>query len=341
MSSAPALAYLGGLVDGDGYFKITKNFRTPRIKHPYYAPVVGLAQLWPGEAVRVFADTFGGAVKQVITPKGTLMARCEVRGKVAESAARRLAPFLLVKRYQVLLFLEAIRLRPKRRGRTLPTERGHERVEKIREALVSLQRGQWDFSRARLPLGPDAGPCGTAVPPQFTWAREATLAYLAGIMDSDGNFRICRKHVPDMRWPNYRVNIRCAQVEPSPAVELLSATFGGGITIVKDSRPDHRNLVAWNLFDGGASSAIEALLPYLRVKWVDACLLLQLRDMKSRGKADLTVWEHRNRWRLVAGMRKRSYSADQVAEFERVREALISHHAGAVRRSPSVPATPG
>ena len=28
------LAYLGGLVDGDGYLKITRDYRTPTVKHP-------------------------------------------------------------------------------------------------------------------------------------------------------------------------------------------------------------------------------------------------------------------------------------------------------------------
>lgn len=338
--SATLLAYLGGLVDGDGYFKITKNFRTPAIIHPYYSTVVGLGQLWPGEAVQVFANTFGGEVKEVTTAKKTLMARCEVRGKVAESAARRLAPFLLLKHHQALLFLEAIRLRPTRHGRTLLTERGHERVEEIRKTLVSLQRGKWDVSTMPLPLSPDVAPSGGGPPLHSGWADEETLAYLAGIMDSDGNFRVCRKHVRDMRWPNYRINIRCAQVTPSPAVELLLATFGGTVTLVKDNRPDHRNLLAWSLFDQAAGAAVKALLPYLRVKWVEACLLLQLRELKTRGKADLTVWEHRNRWRLVARMRKRSYSAEQVAEFERIRLAVISQHTRRLRVIVSAPGAP-
>ncbi|HYM39686.1 MAG TPA: hypothetical protein VEY12_06035, partial [Thermoplasmata archaeon] len=70
MSNGVVLAYLGGLFDGDGYFKITKNFRTPRIKHPYYATVLGVAQLWPGPAVRLFADWLGGEAKRIVTAHG-------------------------------------------------------------------------------------------------------------------------------------------------------------------------------------------------------------------------------------------------------------------------------
>jgi len=274
-------------------------------------------------------------MKRVVTPHGTPMARCELRGKVAGSAARRLAPFLLLKRSQALLFIEAVRLRPKRRGRTLPTERGHESVEKITQALVSVQRGQWDFSKDHYPLPAGMNGYVCLTPAQLGWTREETLAYLAGVMDSDGNFRIYRKRVSAMRWPHYRINIRCAQVIPSPAVELLSTTFGGRITTVKASRPNSRDLASWNLHDRAASPAIEALLPYLRVKWLDACLLLELRHLKSRGKEDITEWEHRTRWQRLIKMRKRSYSSSQVADFERVRQSLRALHDGSAS-SPSI-----
>lgn len=337
MRHASVLAYLGGLVDGDGYFKITKNYRTPGTKHPYYATVLGLSQLWPGVAVSVFADTLRGDVRRTATRRGTWMARCELRGKVAESAARQLMPFLLVKRLQALLFLEAIRLRPKRRGRTIPMERGHEDVEKIAHALASVQRGFWDPQTERLPLAESAHGYESLTPLALGWSREETLAYLAGVMDSDGNFRIFRQRVSEMRWPHYRINVRCAQVLPSPAIALLSKIFGGQITTMKATRPNHRDLAAWNLHDRAASTAIEALLPSLRVKWVDACLLLELRHLKSLGKEDLTEWEHCTRWQRPFKMRKRSYSARQVAEFERVRRTLLALHENGRCVRPSVP----
>ena len=328
MSHASVLAYLGGLVDGDGYFKITGNYRTRRTEHPYYANVLGLAQLWPGPAVRIFADALGGEVKQVVTQHGRRMARCELRGKVAESAARRLAPFLLVRRSQALLFLEALRLRPKRHGRTLPTERGHKEVDKVAQALVSVQRGLWDSSVEHLPLAAPVHGYGSLTPAELGWTRQETISYLAGVMDSDGNFRIYRQHVPEMRWPHYRINIRCAQVMPSPAIELLSQTFGGRISTRRERRQNCRDLTSWNLHDKAAAPAIEALLPSLRVKWVDACLLLELRHLKSLAKEDLTEWEHRTRWQRPIKMRKRSYSSRQVAEFERVRRTLLALHGG-------------
>jgi hypothetical protein len=338
---AVVLAYLGGLVDGDGYIKITRSYRSPRIRHPYYTNVLGVSQLSPGPAVRLFASTLGGDVREVLTPHGTKMTRCELRGKVAVSAARHLAPFLLLKRNQALLFLEAVHWRPTTHGRTLPTETGHERVERVLRALVSVQGGTWEYSKNPLPLDASIRGYGTLTPDEMGWTRAETLAYLAGIMDSDGNFRICRRRVAGMRWPQYRVNVRCAQVSPSPAVQLLKRIFGGHISLVEDGRPNHRDLVAWSIDDRGAVPAIEALIPHLRVKWIDACLLLELRDLKSRQKEDLTSWVHANRWHARVEMRKRSYSSRQVAEFERVRQTLLALHAAGNEDSSTVPEAPG
>lgn len=325
MERALVLAYLGGLVDGDGYFKITKNYRTPRIQHPYYANVVGVSQLWPGPAVREFAAVFGGDMRPTTTRQDTRMARCELRGQAAVSAARRLAPFLLVKRDQVLLFLEAVRLRPTRHGRTVASERGHEQVEVVARALRAVQRGERD-PRAPLPLPRRMASYGNLTPAQLGWTRAETLAYLAGIMDSDGNLRIYKQTVPGMRWPHYRINIRCAQVEPSPAIRLLAQTFGGRIARKPARWANHRDLEEWNLHDRTASAAIKSLLPYLRVKWREACLLLELRHLKSLELQEMTVWDHPTRWGHNARMRKRSYSAAQVAEFERIRRSMLNLH---------------
>lgn len=340
MPEAIVLAYLGGLVDGDGYIKLTRSYRNSRIRHPYYTNVLGVAQLAPGPAVRLFASTMGGDVRQVLTQHGTRMTRCELRGKVAVSAARHLAPFLLLKRNQALLFLEAVRWRPTRHGRTLPTETGHERVERILRALVSVQGGSWEYSKNQLPLDAALSGYGTSRPDELGWTRAETLAYLAGIMDSDGNFRISRRRVAGMRWPQYRLNVRCAQVSPSPAVQLLKNTFGGHLSIMKATRSNHRDLVVWSVDDRGAVPVIEALIPYLRVKWIDACFLLELRELKSKPKQDLTSWVHANRWHVRVEMRKRSYSSRQVEEFERVRQTLIALHAADSRGSSSVPVTP-
>ncbi len=178
-------------------------------------------------------------------------------------------------------------------------------------------------------------------PTKLGWTPKETLAYLAGIIDSDGNFRILKKRGRRMRWPYYQMIVRCAQVKPSPAIELLAQTLGGSISTKRERRPNHRDLDLWTAHDRAALAATTDLLPFLRVKSQDAWLILELRRLKSRGKEDLTEWEHRTRWQRVIPMRKRSYSARQVAQFEEVQHALQELHRVRPFFDPSALAAPG
>lgn len=323
MDYCELLAYLGGVVDSDGYLKIVKGYRSLRTSFRYYGITIGVQQLWPGRAVLHFADTFDGKVGLWPLPSGKQIARSEIHGRKAEAAARRLLPYLLVKRRQALVLLDVSRLNRKKGDRS--PER-YRQLEAAHEELVSLHEGSWidDTRRASSSQSQKGYECMSPV--QLGWTRRQVLAYLAGVMDSDGNFKIEKKHVPDMINPHYRICLRCAQVVPSPAVELLAQTFGGHLGVIKSRQANHRDLVSWSLNDRAAESAIRSLLPYLVVKTSEAYLLLELRRLKAQGKLGWTEWRHRNRWHASVRMRKRCYTAEQVAGFEQVHKAIQEVH---------------
>src|SRR3972149_2824201 len=247
-------AYLAGLIDGDGYLKITKTQRNGRAQ---YAIQIGIQQLWPGEAVHRFAEAFGGRMlKPMAWPGHRLMARCEVHARMAEAALKSLLPHLLVKRKQAqpLVEFNSMKAAPKQGFVTYSFQhRWGFPVTAHRKSFSPEQLEEMDRVRVRL-LAPHEGRegpgSGVEVPmtpekkAQDRWTREETLAYLAGIMDSDGNFRIEKKRVPEMLSPHYRINIRAAQVTPSPAIELLAKTFGGKMAIRRSRQPNHRDLVS-------------------------------------------------------------------------------------------------
>ena len=334
MSLGETLAYLAGIVDGDGYFKVSRAYRWSRTVHPYYATTVGVSQLWPGEGVKIFATAFGGVI---MDPRkisfGRWMARCEVHGSKAESAARRLLPFLQLKRDQAVLLLGIGRLRP---GRAWARDRGAacSQMEEVRQALRRSHDGNDRIGRLVPSLHSFEG-YQKLTPEQLGWTRGQLLSYLAGIIDSDGNLRIEKKRVKRMISPHYRINIRCGQVLPSPAVELLARTFGGRVGLKESRRPNHRDLTTWSLHDKMAEAAIRALLPYLVVKKTEALHLLQLRRLKAQGKQGVTEWVHANRWRDSVRMRKRCYTPDQVAAFDRIHRAVQALHSPAPDTSDS------
>lgn len=290
----------------------------------------------------MFAQTFDGKMMKPMLSLGHRpMARCELSERRTEAAVRRLLPFLLVKREQGLVLLEFMR----RKGQQYRTS--EERcfaLEEIRQTVLDLHDGSWKALARPLPVSPGLRGHEVLGPQELGWTSEEILAYLAGVMDSDGNLRVEKRHIEGMLGPHYRICIRAAQVAPSPAIDLFARTFGGHVTVKKVNRPNQRDLAYWSLHDKSAVPAIAALLPYLLVKRQEAYLLLDLRRLKAEGKKGITEWVHPNRWHRAVKMRKRCYTPEQVAEFERIKGLVEALHSGVsldAKSSSSIPPKPG
>lgn len=91
-----------------------------------------------------------------------------------------------------------------------------------------------------------------------------TLAYLAGVIDSDGCINIQKRKAG--KWAaNYQPRVMVKQVTPH-APELLHRTFGGSLWVHAPSAARGRPLHTWNIHSAAAGEALRALLPYLRIK---------------------------------------------------------------------------
>lgn len=199
-------------------------------------------------------------------------------------------------------------------------------IEEIRLKVIATNRGispsPEDAQKAR-------SLSGSAYGVRFSnERRRVLLSYLAGIMDSDGYFKIERRKVKGMISPHYRIAIGAAQVVPSPAIELLARTFRGNVRLRQQKRNTQRPLATWRIYDRMAVPAIEALLPRLINKAPEARLLLRVRELKARGKLGLTEWVHANRWRRRVKMRKQCYTPEQVRELDRLYLTLKALHSG-------------
>lgn len=110
------------------------------------------------------------------------------------------------------------------------------------------------------------------------------LAYLAGVIDSDGTIGIKRNRpYSGGTQPNYSERVCVKQVEPH-AVELLRATFGGYHGVTGPSARKGRDLYVWQVTDAKARACLSALLPYLRIKINQAKNALELGPLKEQSK---------------------------------------------------------
>lgn len=106
-----------------------------------------------------------------------------------------------------------------------------------------------------------------------------TLAYLAGVIDSDGCITIKRRRVKTAAEWNMQACIFVRQVTDQ-AVTLLQQTFGGRINL-RPSGPCGRPLYHWEADRVRAANVAKALLPYLRIKRRQAEIVLEFSKFVS------------------------------------------------------------
>ena len=137
------------------------------------------------------------------------------------------------------------------------------------------------------------------------------LAYLAGVIDSDGYISIKRStyaaRVLGKNWnPQYQEMVGIKQVSPE-AVDLLKAAFGGYRYVERPSARNGRPLHGWQGTNLIAAKALSALRPYLRIKARQADIALRLRVSKDSKVA-----------RLRGSPAKRKQAASVITERERL-----------------------
>ena len=113
-------------------------------------------------------------------------------------------------------------------------------------------------------------------------AIELKVAYLAGVMDSDGYFTI-HKNARTTASPIYSSGFGINQVE-SEAIILARDTFGGTIKMIdytkaytQGKRFSNKPMYYWVCPASMQKSVLEALIPLLRIKRKQAEILLRLR----------------------------------------------------------------
>jgi hypothetical protein len=100
------------------------------------------------------------------------------------------------------------------------------------------------------------------------------LAYAAGVIDSDGYIGVRRSDYAqrvrgDAGQAVYIPRVLLKQVTPE-AVDLMAELFGGHRYIGKATAAKGRPLIAWGVHSRAAGVVCEALLPYLRIKRLQA-----------------------------------------------------------------------
>lgn len=105
-----------------------------------------------------------------------------------------------------------------------------------------------------------------------------TLAYLAGVIDSDGYVSAARSTHQGRLYYGAAVGIAGTDRQPH---DLAAGIFGGNVRryLPRKDRAHHRPQFQWQRYGESARPVLEAVLPYLRVKRDRAALALELQDL--------------------------------------------------------------
>ena len=111
------------------------------------------------------------------------------------------------------------------------------------------------------------------------------VAYVAGVVDSDGCIRIGRRLAAGHRRAgpgDYIEVVQVRQIEPH-ALTLARDLFGGqlGHRAPHDHRLGPQPAWTWILEGSAAAEALEVLLPYLRIRRAHAENVLELRRIAA------------------------------------------------------------
>ncbi len=110
-----------------------------------------------------------------------------------------------------------------------------------------------------------------------------TLAYLAGVIDSDGYISIVRSERNGSLYHAPQIGISGTRRQPH---DLAASIWGGAVSLYHPKNPAHRGQYQWSRQGAVAATAIEAVLPFLRIKGDHALLALDLWQNIEDGRCE-------------------------------------------------------
>ena len=164
----------------------------------------------------------------------------------------------------------------------------------------------------------------TAIPnKESKLKRELQVAYMAGVLDSDGWVTI-HKNVKTKHCPVYSPRMGLNQVEPQ-AIELAFSLFGGKVGKVnydKDSynRFSRKPMFTWTIGSDGLIEAVSELIPFLRIKKKQAELVLSLQMNIRKFKST----------RAIKGIKRGVLTPDTIEFREKCYQNLRIAHSSTV-----------
>jgi hypothetical protein len=114
-------------------------------------------------------------------------------------------------------------------------------------------------------------------------ADATVLAYLAGVIDSDGYITVHRSVRNGKAYYAARIGVTGTRREPH---DLAASLWGGTVCLYQPKTPGHRTQFQWSRTGDPAVGPIVDVQPYLRIKQEQARIALEAQEHVISGRGD-------------------------------------------------------
>lgn len=111
--------------------------------------------------------------------------------------------------------------------------------------------------------------------------RVPSIEYLAGLFDGEGSINITPRYSNDVRRGRLYLQVALGNTDVR-ACRFYKAAFGGAAYLNQKATDRHLAYWIWTVNSRKAASALKAMLPYLRIKKVQARHALAFADHMAR-----------------------------------------------------------
>ena len=242
------IAYTAGYLDGDGCFYVGKSIQKPKMITIYEYSIQIVSVKKP--VLDIFMSNFGGFVRIKPEKERHRPAYCwTIKGPPAVNAASKVLPFLIDKRNQANIFIQYSSTIVANNFKTV-----NDFIINQRNSFIQQCREDKHMNNliTRKDIDSLKGRAKTVTP------SEIDYPYLAGLIDSEGCFRI-KKWQPKNK-PNevYAITVEIGNTK-LPILPWLIERFGGSVVFIS-AKANKKASATWSI----SAAALYEILPKIR-----------------------------------------------------------------------------
>ena len=266
MKNINLLLYIAGYIDGDGCFYLGKFIQKPNgiIVYEQSIQIASVKEV----VLQEFKSSFGGSVRKKPSKERHKDAYCwTIKGKDSVNLAIQIHNYLVDKPYQCKLFIQFSKLIFRNKFRTVNANIINQRNEIIFKSREDKHMANFVTKEEIEKLKNE----------QFTITpSETDYPYLAGLVDSEGCFRI-KKWKPKNK-PNHAYNITVEIGNTKlPIMPWLVHRFGGSVVFIKE-RGTKKASATWTLSAAALYEILPKIRPFLRSKQIVCDKLIEFQQ---------------------------------------------------------------